>query len=94
MDELIAELQALIDTPDDLSRLPHAIARAQELKKTHTEQEGQYQDRIMKLQEYNKGLLAQIPVAGATPDPQGDPDVTFEDAQAQLINAMQNIGGN
>lgn len=94
MDDILKALQAIIDNPDDVSGLPNVITRLQEIKATHTQAESDYQDRIMKLQDANRNLLSQIPIhtgeEGKAPD---EPEVTFEDAQEQLLNAMKNVGG-
>lgn len=98
MDELSNALQSLIDSPDDLSTLPQLVARAQELEKKLGDFAGieqGYQERINKLQEINRSYLAQIPIPGQEPKPENKPDeVTFEQAQEQLLKAMQNVGGN
>ena len=94
MKEIIEGLKAIKDNPDDLSTLPEIIGRLEETHHTHSTQEQEYQERIMKLQNANRELLSQIPIAGAEPPKEDDGKVTFEEAQEQLVNAMQNVGGN
>lgn len=94
MKDIIETLQALQENPDDLSNLPTVIAQLEEYNASHTEQEEQYQERIIRLQEANRNLLGQIPIPGKEPDnSQDDDQVTFEDAQKELINAMNSVGG-
>ena len=90
MSELSKALQTLIDNPDDLSTLPQLIAHAQELEK----QDFAYQERISKLQDINRSYLSQIPIPGNEPKVVEDEQPSFEDAQQELLKAMQNIGGN
>lgn len=97
MDEIIEALQALIKNPDDLSGLPGVITQLQEKQNEITQRESDDLDRITTLQNANRSLLAQIPVGTGEPDNKDnteDDKVTFEDAQKELINAMNNVGGN
>lgn len=97
MDEIIEALQALIKNPDDLSSLPGVITQLQERQNEITQREADDLDRITTLQQANRSLLAQIPVGTGEPDNKDkneDDKVTFEDAQKELINAMNNVGGN
>ena len=89
MSKVSAMLQALIDNPEDLSTLPQAIAKVQELE----EQDYTYQERIKNLQDINRSYLAQIPIPGNDPvdDKPEDKTPTFEDGQQALLNIM---GGN
>jgi hypothetical protein len=93
MSQISKALQALIDNPDDLSTLPQLISKVEALEKSEVD----YQERIQKLQDINKNYLSQIPIASNEPTPPAEPEeveVTFEEAQEQLLNAMKNIGGN
>lgn len=87
MDALSKLLKALIDNPDDLSSLPQLVARAEELEQA----EGQYLERIAKLQDINKKYLAQIPVPGeeVTGQEQQDDEPTLEDASKYLVEFLK-----
>ena len=95
MDEILEVLNGILENPDDLSQLPQTVNRLQELNNGWVEQEGQYQERINSLQQANRNYLSQIPVTNGNPEtpPEEDQAPTFEDAQKELLNAMQNIGG-
>ena len=93
MKEQIEALQALIENPDDLSSLPGVIEQLQEYETTATTRATEDLERITNLQNANRNLLSQIPINTGEPEPPKDEGVTFEQAQEQLINAMQNIGG-
>lgn len=95
MKEWIDALKELKDNPDDLSKLPEIITNLEEHHTKITDQDEAYQEKIVKLQNSNRNLLMQIPVAGEPPkDNPEDKEVTFEEAQEQLVNAMNNVGGN
>lgn len=96
MKEAIEALQALIENPDDLSSLPGTIAQLQEYEATATTRATEDLERITNLQSANRNLLSQIPINTGQSEDSGteDEQPTFEDAQEQLLNAMQNIGGN
>lgn len=95
MDEILEMLKNLVENPEDMSQLPQAISRLEEMRQQQSDIEGQYQDRISKLQEANRSLLSQIPINTGNPEPDPeDEKVTFEDAQEQFLNAMKNVGGN
>ena len=89
--KLSEALRALIDNPDDLSTLPQLVAQVEQLEQS----EESYQERIDKLQAINRSYLAQIPIPGEEPKPADDeePTVSFEDAQKELLNAFQSVGG-
>lgn len=94
MDEQIQALQAMIDNPDDLSSLPQVIEQLKEHKQQWDTQSASDLDRITNLQESNRKLLSQIPIASDEPkDDPADDGPTFDQAKEQLFNAMQNIGG-
>lgn len=96
MKDIIAALNQLKDSPDDLSALPQTIAALEEYSTTVTTREQEDLDRITRLQESNRSLLSQIPIPGNEPPAGGNEDEapTFEDAQEQLLNAMNSVGGN
>lgn len=95
MNEHLQALQAIIDNPDDLSALPGVLTGLQEYHTNVTTRETADLERITNLQNANRNLLGQIPIhTGEPATPPATTEVTFEDAQAQLVNAMQNIGGN
>ena len=97
MDEILQALNAIRENPDDLSELPNIINRLQEHNQATSDREAADLDRITRLQDANRSLLAQIPVGTGDPDNKDnteDDKVTFEDAQKELINAMNNVGGN
>jgi hypothetical protein len=78
-------IQALISNPDDLSTLPQLVARAQEMET----QEGQYLERISKLQDINKSYLAQIPIPGEEQEEEEEEEEpTFEDVKEYLVQAL------
>lgn len=88
MENISKALQALIDTPDDLTALPSLIAKVQALES----QEENYMNRIARLQEVNKQYLAQIPIPGQEEvEEEKDETATIEDAKSYLIEAL---GGN
>ena len=94
MKEQLDYLRGLTKDPDDLSGLPDAINA---LEKYHTElnaksaewveTEGKYQDRINKLQESNRSLISQIPVAGE-PQETHDHVPTKEDTRQAFTNIL------
>lgn len=95
MNEIIEALKALAENPDDLSTLPQVISKLEEMQQEYTSLENDYQERIIKLQQANRSLLSQIPIAGNEPQQEeGKKKVTFEEAQEEFINAMKNVGGN
>lgn len=95
MKEVINALKELQENPEDLSSLPTIIGQLEEYNTNHSTQEEEYQERIMKLQQANRNLLSQIPIPGAEPkSEEEDNKVTFEDAQQELLKAMNNVGGN
>ena len=83
---IIQALQAIIDNPDDLTNLPKIIAQVQNLENSELAN----QERIMKLQEYNRAYLAQIPIDNLDPANQKKEEkkeevpATYEDAQAYI----------
>ena len=94
--EISKALQAIIENPDDLSTLPQIVAKVQELEekvKGFPEIEQQYMERIERLQEINRSLLAQIPIPGQEQKEDAEPELTLEDAKRELFKAMQNVGG-
>lgn len=92
MKDIIDGLKAIIENPDDLSTLPDLIGKLEEVSTEFSSREEEYQERIMKLQDSNRNLLSQIPIAGAEPQKnEDDGKVTFEQAQEELIKAMQNV---
>lgn len=98
MGELSKALEAIIENPEDLSSLPQLVAKAQELEKKLGEFaaiEESYQDRIAKMQEYNRSLLAQIPIPGQEQkSDKPEEEYTFDKAQEEFLNAMKSVGGN
>ncbi len=95
MDDILEGLRTIIDNPDDLSELPNYINKLEEARTRYTERQEQDLERITKLQNANHNLLSQIPVKGAEPEIEPKDDTpTFEDAQKELLNAMNNMGGN
>ena len=85
MKDIIAALNQLKDNPDDLSALPQTIASLEE-----------YSTTVTRLQESNRSLLSQIPIGDnkAPADEPEDKEPTFEQAQEQLLSAMNSVGGN
>lgn len=84
--KLSEALQALIENSDDLSSLPQLVARANEMEAA----EGNYLERIAKLQDINKSYLAQIPIPGEDFDedpPEEEP--TLEDARDYLVEMLK-----
>lgn len=79
-------LQQLISNPDDLSTLPQLVAMAEKYESS----EGQYLERIAKLQEINKSYLAQIPIPGQEEDKEEktEEEPTLEDAKSYLVEAL------
>lgn len=96
MKDIIAALHQLKENPDDLSALPQTIAALEEYSTTVTAREQEDLDRITKLQESNRSLLSQIPIGDnkVPADETADNEPTFEQAQEQLLNAMNSVGGN
>lgn len=95
MKEAIEALKALLTNPDDLSGLPQTIARLEEYQKNVASREAEDLERITKLQDANRNLLAQIPVNTGEPEQKEEQgEATFEQAQEELLKAMQNMGGN
>lgn len=95
MNEIIEALRALIANPDDLSGLPNIITQLEQQQTAIATRESEDLDRITNLQNANRSLLSQIPIGTGTPeDKPKDEEVTFEDAQQELLKAMQNVGGN
>lgn len=91
---LAEALRALQSDPDDLTTLPQIIEQVESLEG----EIGGYQERISRLQQVNKEYLNMIPTTiNETEKEDEEPEeqeVTFEDAQQQLLNALQNSGGN
>ena len=94
MKEQLDYLRELIKDPDDLSGLPDVINALEQFNTDYTaktsewvETEGKYQDRINKLQESNRSLISQIPVAG---EPQETHDYvpTKEDTRDAFIKIL------
>ena len=84
-------LKRIIENPEDLTELPQLIEQVGALE---SEVDG-YQSRIVEMRELNKKYLAMVPIAGETPEPDTEEqEVTFEDAQEQLMNAFHSVGGN
>ena len=84
-------IRQLIADPEDLTNLPAILAQAEQMETG----EADYQERIVKLQKLNKEYFNQIPVVAVIKPPeQEEKEVTFEDAQNELVKAMQNMGGN
>ena len=96
MKDIIAALNQLKENPDDLSALPQTIAALEEYSTNVTTREQEDLERITKLQESNRSLLSQIPIGDnkAPADEAEDNEPTFEQAQEQLLNAMNSVGGN
>lgn len=89
MDEIIEKLKGLVENPDDISQVPNIIAKLEESKRNNGEQELFYQERITKLQEANRSLLAQVPITHEEENQQEEqPKATLEDAQAYLLEAL------
>ena len=95
--EISEALQKIIENPDDLSTLPQIVAKVQELEEKvqkFPEIEHQYIERIERLQEINRSLLAQIPIPGQEKKEENtEPEITLEDAKKALFQAMNNVGG-
>lgn len=95
MNEAIEALRALIANPDDLSGLPQIITQLEQYQTDQTTRQSDDLDKITRLQDANRNLLSQIPInTGKPEDKPEDDEVTFEQAQEQLMNAMKNVGGN
>lgn len=79
-------LKALIASPDNLENLPQMCTMAEKMESD----EFGYQDRIGRLQEVNKSLLAQIPVTiNSEDDPADEGDEpTLEDAKNYLVELL------
>lgn len=88
MKEVIDVLKGLVEDPDNIDKLPQAIAQLEEHQQTVGKQEEDYQDRIMKLQQSNRSLLSQVPIPGNEPEPEPEKEATLEDAQAYLISTL------
>ena len=84
-------IRKLIADPEDLTNLPAILTQAEQMETD----EADYQERIVKLQKLNKEYFNQIPVVvEIKPTETEEKEVTFEDAQNELVKAMQNMGGN
>jgi hypothetical protein len=85
MGQLADALRALITNSDDLSSLPQLVAQVEQLETD----EGNYQDRIARLQDINKSYLAQIPIPGQKiEEPEEDKEPTLEDAKEYLVTML------
>jgi hypothetical protein len=85
MGKIADALKKLIENSDDLSTLPQLVAQVEGIESS----EGDYQERISKLQDINKKYLAQIPIAGAEPEPPAEPEEpTLDDARNYLIESL------
>ena len=90
--EISKALQQLIENPEDLSTLPQIVAKVQELEKkvqSFPDIEQQYMERIERLQETNRSLLAQIPIPGQEKK-EPKQEMTLEDVKKELFKT---IGG-
>jgi len=95
MREVIEGLKDIIENPDDLSSIPGLVEKLTAYQKTNEQRASEDLERITKLQDANRNLLAQIPVNTGEPEPKDEPgEATFEQAQEELLKAMQNMGGN
>jgi hypothetical protein len=83
MGQLAEALRALITNSDDLSSLPQLVARVEQLEAD----EGNYQERIAKLQDINKSYLAQIPIPNQQQqqEDEEEKEPTLEDAKEYLV---------
>ena len=63
-------LKAIIDKPDDLTKLPEIVEKVNVLETS----EAGLLDRVAALQEVNRKYLQMIPVAGNEPEPQKKPE--------------------
>ena len=91
--EISKALQQIIENPEDLSTLPQIVAKVQELEKKvqgFPDIEQQYMERIERLQETNRSLLAQIPIPGQEEKKETKQEVTLEDVKQELFKT---IGG-
>ena len=90
---LSSALKALQENPDDMTQLPQIIEQVATLEG----EIGNYQERISTLQQINKEYLGMIPVetnqTEKGPEPTEPEEPTFEEAQEQLVNVLQNSGG-
>ena len=90
---LAEALKALQENPDDMTQLPQLIEQVASLES----EVGGYQERISSLQQVNKEYLNMIPVetnqTEKDPEPTEPVEPTFEEAQEQLLNVLQNSGG-
>ena len=95
MQGIIDGLKACIENPDDTSNFPELISKLEEKQQSIIKKEEEYQERIISLQQANHNLLSKIPIHDGEPSPgdDGDKEVTFEQAQEELVKAMNNIGG-
>ena len=94
--EISKALQQIIENPDDLSTLPQIVAKVQELEKKvqgFPDIEQQYMERIERLQETNRSLLAQIPIPGQEKEETTKEEFTFEDAKREIYKTISNLGG-
>lgn len=91
MKEVIESLKKLVEDPDQIENIPQVIAKLEEFSTTHTDQETVYQERINSLQQVNRNLLSQIPIAGNEPEEEPNEKITLEQATEQVIKTL---GGN
>lgn len=95
--EISKALQQIIENPEDLSTLPQIVAKVQEMEKKiqqFPEIEQQYMERIERLQETNRSLLAQIPIPGQEQVKENNQEVTLEDVKKEIfktIGGMKNV---
>ena len=94
MKDQLDYLRGLTKDPDDLSGLPEVINALEQFNTEFNtksaewvETEGKYQDRINKLQESNRSLISQIPVAGE-PQETHDHVPTKEDTRDAFIKIL------
>jgi hypothetical protein len=87
MGKIADALKKLIENSDDLSTLPQLVAQVEGIESS----EGDYQERISKLQDINKKYLAQIPIAtDKTNEPPAAPeDPTLDDAKNYLVEMLK-----
>ena len=94
MDEIITALKALIENPDDLSQLPQLITELENIGSAFATREADDLARITSLQDANRNLLSQIPISTGPAEPEPvDDEPTFEDAQQEMLKALENSGG-
>lgn len=94
MKEIIEVLIALVENPDDLSKLPEIITKLEEYQTAVSTREAEDLERITKLQSANRNLLSQIPISTGDPEPPKDDKPTFEEAQKELLKALNTVGGH